>query len=378
MPLYHSSAAILGFGSVLESGSAISIGRKFSTKLFWQEVRSSGATIIQYVGETCRYLLSAPPQIDPATGENLDQKHNVRAAFGNGLRPEVWNEFKERFGIDGIAEFYASTEGPFATFNYSRNDFGKGAIGRNGSIYNTIIRNVALVDVDPISNEPLRDPRSGLCHRPNQGEPGEMLCRIPAKDLERRFQGYFGDSQATLSKVIYDVFHKGDAWFRTGDLMRWDKEGRLYFHDRLGDTFRWKSENVSTQEVSEAVASHASVFEANVYGVELPHHDGRAGCAALVMDETVTGRLDESLMRSLAEHVKESLPRFARPIFLRIMPPGSMEKTGTNKQMKVGLREQGVNVPEGDRSVMFWLNGDTYVPFTQKDLQELQGGRVKL
>ncbi|KAL2755655.1 hypothetical protein ACRALDRAFT_1051018 [Sodiomyces alcalophilus JCM 7366] len=379
MPLYHSSASLLGFLNVLEAGSTISLGRKFSTKSFWPEVRSSGATIIHYVGETCRYLLAAPPQVDPATGENLDRKHKVRAAFGNGLRPDVWNQFKERFGIEAIAEFYASTEGPLATWNYSRNDFAKGAVGRNGALYSILMASsLSLVEVDPVTYELLRDTKTGLCRTPKPGQPGEMLCHVPAKDLERRFQGYYGNPQATLSKVARDVFRKGDAWFRTGDLMRWDGEGRLFFHDRIGDTFRWKSENVSTQEVSEAVGSHPAVCEANVYGVELPHHDGRAGCAAIVLDEAGGSRLDEALLHSIATWVRQRLPRYAQPIFLRVMPPGTMETTSTNKQMKQGLREQGVNLPDGDHSQMFWLKGDTYVPFSKKDWQELNGGRVKL
>ncbi|OLN96932.1 Fatty acid transporter protein [Colletotrichum chlorophyti] len=375
MPLYHSSAALLGFGNVLEAHSTICIGRKFSTRLFWEEVRSSKATIIQYVGETCRYLLAAPPQVDPVTGECLDKKHNVRAAFGNGLRPDVWNKFKDRFGIDTIAEFYAATEGSFGTWNLSRNDFAKGAVGRNGMLYNLVMGpDVALAVMDENNEAPLRDERTGLCKPAKFGEPGELMFRLSPNDLERRFQGYYGNQDATNSKILRNVFSKGDAWFRTGDVVRWDCEGRLYFSDRIGDTFRWKSENVSTQEVGEAVGSHPAVQEANVYGVELPHHDGRAGCAAVVLGE----KPSQELLRSIAQHVKQSLPRFALPIFLRVMPPEAMQTTGTNKQQKHGLRAQGVKPGEEKAGVIYWLKNDTYVPFSQQDWDELNGGRLKL
>ncbi|EFQ31927.1 AMP-binding enzyme [Colletotrichum graminicola M1.001] len=373
MPLYHSSAALLGFLNVLEANGAICIGRKFSTKVFWEEVRSSGATIIQYVGETCRYLLAAPPQIDPLTGENLDKKHRVRVAFGNGLRPDVWNKFKDRFGIDTIAEFYAATEGSFGTWNLSRNDFAKGAVGRNGMLYSLILGfDVALAQMDENNEAPLRDKKTGMCKPAKPGEPGELIFRLSPNDLNRRFQGYYGNPDATKAKIMRDVFSKGDAWFRTGDVVRWDCEGRLYFSDRIGDTFRWKSENVSTQEVGEAVGSHPAVQEANVYGVELPNHDGRAGCAAVVLH----CKPSDEVMKSIAKHVKESLPKYALPLFLRVIPPHAMQRTGTNKQQKHDLRAQGVK--PGIPGDVYWLKNDTYVPFSKRDWDELNGGRVRL
>ncbi|WYZ43805.1 hypothetical protein EsH8_VII_000241 [Colletotrichum jinshuiense] len=375
MPLYHSSAALLGFGNVLEANGTICIGRKFSTKVFWEEVRSSKATIIQYVGETCRYLLAAAPQVDSVTGECLDKKHNVRVAFGNGLRPDVWNRFRDRFGIDTIAEFYAATEGSFGTWNLSRNDFAKGAVGRNGMLYSLIMGlDVALAEMDENNEAPLREKKTGLCKPAKAGEPGELMFRLSPKDLERRFQGYYGNPDATKAKIMRDVFSKGDAWFRTGDVVRWDREGRLYFSDRIGDTFRWKSENVSTQEVGEALGLHAAVQEANVYGVELPHHDGRAGCAAVVLHRQPS----DEVLQSIAQHVKQSLPKYALPIFMRVMPPEAMQTTGTNKQQKHGLRALGVKPGSADTGVVFWLKNDTYVPFSERDWNELNGGRVKL
>ncbi len=201
MPLYHSSAAILSFCATVVSGSTQALGRKFSTKTFWKDVRESGATGIQYVGETLRYLLAAPPQIDPVTGESLDKAHNVKAAFGNGLRPDIWNKFKARFGVETIAEFYAATEGTLGTWNISKNDLTTGAIGRNGWLYRALVGSgVAIVEVDFDKDEPWRDPETGFCKRQPSGQPGEMLFKLPADDLEKRFQGYYNNPKATASK----------------------------------------------------------------------------------------------------------------------------------------------------------------------------------
>ena len=203
---------LMGFSHALVVGATFAISRKFSTSHFWEDVRKHEASIIQYVGETCRYLLSAPPTIDPVTGDNLDRKHKVRVAFGNGLRPDVWNRFKERFGIDTIAEFYGATEGSFGTWNLSRNDFTMGAVGRNGSLYNLLLGgSLAIVRVDHEMELPYRDPKTGFCSRVRRGEPGELLFKLPAKNVKARFQGYYGDNDATSKKIMTSVFSKGDA-----------------------------------------------------------------------------------------------------------------------------------------------------------------------
>jgi acyl-CoA synthetase (AMP-forming)/AMP-acid ligase II len=386
MPLYHSAASCMSVLTVLFAGATQALGRKFSTRSFWDEVEATRSTMIQYVGETLRYLLAAPPRRDPATGEDLDRRHRVRLAFGNGLRPDVWDRFKERFGIDTLAELYTATEGTFATFNLSANDYARGAIGRHGWFYSNIMRrDVALVEVDWDTEAPLRDPATGFCRKVAPGEPGEMLFCLPADDIHSRFQGYYNNPEATAKKVLRDVFRKGDAYFRTGDVVRWTADGLIYFSDRIGDTFRWKSENVSTAEVSEAVGNHPAVREANVYGVELPHHDGRAGCAAVSLDAASAGpdALPDTL-RSLAAHVRAALPRFAVPIFLRVLdgdPGNSNQTTGTNKQQKQALRVAGVQPdPARDAELgrLFWLSADGYEPFQEKDWNELSGGRVKL
>jgi acyl-CoA synthetase (AMP-forming)/AMP-acid ligase II len=369
MPLYHSSASVLGVCAVLRAGSTVCLSKKFSHKTFWPEIRESKATILHYVGETCRYLLSAPPSA-------LDKEHRIRAAFGNGLRPDVWEPFKQRFGIDTIFEFYAATEAPTGLFNRSSNAFSAGAIARNGTLGNALMATkMTLVRMDPDSSEPVRDPKTGLCQICAYNEPGELLGALDAKNISQEFQGYYGNAKATSSKIIRDVKNKGDAYFRSGDLMRWDNEGRFYFVDRIGDTFRWKAENVSTAEVASALGSHPSVAEANVYGVEVPRHDGRAGCAAIVLRDLVSS---EQTLRSLADHTKKTLPAFARPIFLRVTK--EMQLTGTNKQQKHLLQKDGIDtaVVEAAGDSLYWLKDGTYVKFTKKHLETIEGGGVKL
>ncbi|OJJ46898.1 hypothetical protein ASPZODRAFT_151500 [Penicilliopsis zonata CBS 506.65] len=392
MPLYHSSASILGFMTCLMAGCTFIIGRKFSARGFMKEARDTDATIIQYVGETMRYLLAVPPEIDPITGENLDKKHKVRIAFGNGLRPDIWNRVKDRFNIPTIAEFYSATEATSGAWNYSSNDFAAGAIGRNGSLaYLVLSRGVTVVEVDYELQAPWRDPKTGLCKKVARGEPGELLYLIDAADTGEAFQGYYGNKSATESKIVRDVHKKGDAYFRSGDVIRWDSEGRWYFSDRLGDTFRWKGENVSTNEVAEALGAHPGIHEANVYGVALPNHDGRAGCSAIVLKDQVQSSTGESsgdderailvpsseVMSSIATHTLENLPKFAVPLFLRVT--SEMQSTGNNKQQKHVLRTEGVN-PKlvGPRDKLYWLQGSVYVPFEQKDWDRLEGGHVKL
>jgi len=360
--------------AALNIGCAVALGVRFSNRTFWSDVRRHQATVIQYVGETCRYLLAAPPELDPVTGEDLDKKHHVRLALGNGLRPDIWNRFKVRFGIESIAEFYGATEGPFSTYNYSSNDFAMGAVGRMGWLFNsTVGRRARLVAVDPASDEPYRDLKTGFCRVVRTGESGEMLFALPA-DTEKHFQGYFGDKSSTSAKVLRGVFKKGDAWFRTGDLLRQDSEGRVYFVDRIGDTFRWKSENVSTTEVAHVVGLHPQVQEANVYGVELPHHDGRVGCVALALH----GEANGAALASLAQHVRAGLPRYAVPVFLRITKGTGAHSTGTNKLQKHVLRAQGVSPHSVDGDELYWLKGGVYEKFGHDEWAHLNGGRVKL
>lgn len=360
MPLYHGTAAILAVCTGFSSGHTVCIGRKFKATKFWDEVRSSRANTIQYVGETLRYLLAVPPN------EN-DKKTGVKAAFGNGCRPEVWKLFRERFDIPVICEFFGATEANTALVNYNTNDFGAGAIGREGLMTRLLKRNTQVIlRIDPITEKVARG-ENGLCIRAAPNEDGELVALIDPKLPGADFLGYKNNKKATEKKVLRNVLVKGDAFFRTGDLIRKDHDGFTYFSDRLGDTFRWKGENVSTTEV--ALALSAVTEDPNVYGVSLPNIDGRAGCVAIVANRTTS-------LEKIATQVLKQLPKYAQPLFIRVVD--KMETTGTQKQLKVRLRNEGVD-PNVVKDPIFWLqNGNVYKAFTTSDWVALQNGRVKL
>lgn len=387
MPLYHATASILGFNAALMNGNSIAIGHRFSVSRFWDEVRDSEATVVQYVGETLRYLQDTPPKIDPVTGENLDRKHKVRILFGNGLRPDIWEKIKEKYGVQTVAEFYSATESTSGFWNFSSNSFSTGAIGRNGLLAGTMLgRNMGIVKVDIETEAPWRDPKTGFCLGLPKGEAGELLYAVDPNDVKAKFQGYFNNPEATDSKILRDVFKKGDAWFRTGDVVKWDREGRWYFSDRIGDTFRWRGENVSTNEVAGVFGDHPAISEANVYGVEVPHHDGRAGCAAIILKDNNDGAQDSppeapsAVLSSLGQHVTKNLPKYAVPQFLRVTR--ALQVTGNNKYQKHAMRVEGVNpsvlASKNSNDLLFWLRDGNYVPLRQSDYDRLNGGQVKL
>lgn len=362
------------------SGSTLALSPKFSKNTFWKEIRETNSDAILYIGEAMRYLLDAPTDHDPVTGENLDKKHNVKIVYGAGLRADVWPRFKERFGIDTIIEFYGATEGVMGTWNISRNSLSQGAVGRNGWLLQALFMNsrTIIVLVDWETDEPIRD-ESGCCIKAKLGESGELLLKVPPDDINSAFQGYFNNSGATQKKILRDVVMKGDAWFRTGDSLRWEGDGLLFFSDRLGDTFRWKGENVSTTEVGNVMGMHECVAEANVYGVELPHHDGRAGCAATMFRN---GQPTSQDLESLAAHMRKCLPRYAVPLFIRLVDEAGKASTttGTHKQQKVALRKAGVNPvgENGEEVTLYWLKGNAYVPFGKNEWQRMHSGNVKL
>jgi acyl-CoA synthetase (AMP-forming)/AMP-acid ligase II len=367
MPLYHSSATILNISVVLHAGATTILSHHFSPKTFFASATASNATMMQYIGEMCRYLLSTPPS-------PFDQSHTIRLAFGNGLRPDVWQNFKERFNILEIAEFYSATEAVGGTFIKSKNNFGLGAVGRAGTTLQTLMGSqTAIVKHDVDTGEPYRN-ASSLCERVTTGESGEYINALDPNNIRDKYVGYHNNKKASDSKILRDVFKKGDAWYRSGDLLRKDSQGRLFFVDRIGDTYRWKSENVSTNEVAEALSTSQHVDEINVYGVALPNHDGRAGCAAVMLKSTPSAQI----LKEIAQHAREKMPKFAIPLFLRVVK--EFEVTGTAKYTKHGLREQGVDPSKVGEDGLFWLpvGAEAYQKFGKRDWDGVVGGGVKL
>eukprot|EP01129_Flabellula_baltica_P017371 TRINITY_DN960_c1_g1_i2.p1 TRINITY_DN960_c1_g1~~TRINITY_DN960_c1_g1_i2.p1 ORF type:complete len:556 (+),score=124.32 TRINITY_DN960_c1_g1_i2:34-1668(+) len=268
LPLYHSAANLIGFSVAIQTNCSFVIRRKFSVSKFWQDCYMEKCTIIQYIGELLRYLVNSPP------GE-YDTKHSVRMAVGNGLRPDIWREFQQRFGIQNIGEFYASTEGNATLVNIR---FKEGAVGYFPKLLDFV--NTSVIVKYDVENDCVVRDSEGFCIPCGPGEVGEMLGRIKPDEEIATFSGYT-NKEATEKKILRNVFENGDTFFRTGDLLMRDSSGFYYFIDRIGDTFRWKGENVSTSEVELVLNNFPGLLEINVYGAQIPHRDGRAGMAAI-------------------------------------------------------------------------------------------------
>jgi fatty-acyl-CoA synthase len=355
LPLYHSAGGICAVGIALTAGGTLILRRKFSAQEFWNDCVKYDATFFQYIGELCRYLLNAP-------FSSNERAHHLRAITGNGLRPEIWPIFQERFAIPKIIEFYGATEGNVSMLNY---DGKVGAVGRVPHYMRKIVT-TRIVRFDIEHEMPVRGP-DGFCIECAAGEVGEAIGQI-LDEPGKTFDGY-SRAADTEKKILRDVFAKGDAWFRTGDLMKCDELGYFYFVDRIGDTFRWKGENVATSEVAEALGVVDGIKEANVYGVAVPGRDGRAGMASLVVapDFDVT---------SLAAKLAGNLPAYARPVFLRLQP--EMEITGTFKQRKVELVKEGFD-PDTIPDPLYVLDPETqrYVPLDKPRYDEIVAGHGK-
>lgn len=374
MPLYHSTAAMLGVCPSLITGACITISQKFLATTFWTQAKLSGLTHMQYVGEVCRYLLHSKPHPD-------QQAHNITIAYGNGLRKDIWMDFKKRFHIKAIGEFYASTESPIATTNLQYGDYGVGACRKYGSFINFLLSfNQILVKMDPEDeNEIWKDPKTGFAVKAQHGEPGELLMRIlNASNVEKTFQGYYGNKKATSSKVVTDVFKKGDAWFRTGDLLKDDADGLLYFVDRLGDTFRWKSENVSASEVENELMGSNAIKGSVVVGVKVPNHEGRAGFAVIEpRDEYLSGEKPiKELLNLIYDHTLKSLPNYAVPQFIKVID--HIESQHNHKVPKNQYKKQVLPKGTGGDEVIYWLNKTKYEELTTSAWDRIVKGSAKL
>ncbi|XP_027486966.1 very long-chain acyl-CoA synthetase-like isoform X1 [Corapipo altera] len=357
LPLYHSAGLLVGLGGCLNIGATCVLRSKFSASQFWADCRRYNVTVIQYVGELMRYLCNTPPRPD-------DREHGVRMALGNGMRAEVWKEFLRRFGPVSIREFYGATEGNAGLINYT----GKvGAVGR-ANVFLKFFTPFELIKYDVAAEKPVRDER-GLCIPLGPGETGLLVVKITR---HAPFHGYAGDARKTEQKVLRDVLAKGDAFFNSGDLLLMDHQGFLYFQDRVGDTFRWKGENVATTEVEATLATVEFIQEVNVYGVAVPGCEGRCGMAAVRLKDGATFDGD-----TLYAFTRDTLPSYAAPRFVRIQD--ALEITGTFKQSKSNLVREGFD-PQLVRDPLFFRDDSrrSYVPLTPDTFAAIQDMRLSL
>jgi len=358
LPMYHSVGGVQAIGAALVGGGSVVLRERFSTRHFWSDIIRWECTTFQYIGELCRYLLHANSSRDAAG-------HRIRVACGNGLAPAVWEEFKDRFQIPQILEFYAATEGGVSLFN---------AEGKPGSIgrvppYLVHRFSPALVQFDVDKGEPVRS-ELGLCVKCAPNEVGEALGRVVSDPsaVGSRFEGYT-DTNASEKRIVRDVLELGDEWIRTGDLMRKDEMGFFYFVDRVGDTFRWKGENVATSEVAEAICAFPGVKHANVYGVAIPGTEGRAGMATMVT-------ADDTDLVEFRKYLIGRLPAYARPIFLRIRD--EVEVTGTFKYSKAELARQGYDPSRSADIIYFDEPGSQkYVRLDNAGYNRIQSGQYR-
>ena len=355
LPLYHATGGLCALGAALLNGGSVVLKRRFSASHFWEEVQAEGCTMFVYIGELCRYLVNQPPN-------DLETRHKLRLAFGNGLRPDIWPVMKQRFRIPEILEFYGSTEGNVSLFNF---DGREGAVGRAPKWLRRRF-NVRVIQFDVEGEKAIRG-TNGLCIEAGAGQVGECIGKIGA-DARSQYTGYV-DKAASEKKVLHDVFEKGDAWFATGDLMRLDADGYLYFVDRIGDTFRWKGENVSTNEVAERLQAAPGVLQANVYGVAVEGAEGRAGMAALVVDESFD-------VKAFGDHIAQELPTYAQPLFVRVLP--AMDTTGTFKMRKMDLVADGYD-PAKVRGPLFFHDPKRgYLKVTKAVFDKIASGTMKV
>ncbi|KAM3958188.1 fatty acid transport protein 3 [Aphomia sociella] len=358
LPLHHTAGGVLGAGQALILGCTVVLRKKFSASNYWSDAAKYGCTVTQYIGEICRYLLAVPP------GPN-DRAHKVKVLIGNGLRPQIWQEFVQRFNVQRVLEFYGATEGNSNLVNL---DSKVGAIGFLSRLVSSIYP-LTLVKCDEITGDVLRDD-NGRCISCAPHEPGVLLGKIDAKKAILTFAGY-ADKTASEKKMVRNVKVDGDCYFNTGDILVMDHFGYFYFKDRTGDTFRWRGENVSTTEVEAVISSIVGLKDSVVYGVSIPNTEGKAGMVAIADPDK---KLDLSV---LAKGLKSTLPSYARPIFVRILPEPPL--TSTFKLRKKELVEQAYSISLHD-DPMYFLDQKTaeFVPLSQKMYDDIVQGVVKL
>ncbi|VEU22293.1 DEKNAAC103702 [Brettanomyces naardenensis] len=377
MPLYHGTGSILGALPAFEQRGTLSLGHKFSVSSYWAQVRLTNANTIQYVGEVCRYLVEAPE-----TEDERMYYGKVELAYGNGLRKDIWPKLKHRFGIKAIGEFYASSESPFATTCREENGTGVGAIRNNGWLADKFLGATiyTLVRMQPDDDNLIYRNKDGFCEEPHTGEKGELITKIwNPRDVKTTFPGYVNNEEATYSKVIRDVFHKGDAWVRSDDLMMRDGIGNIYFTDRMGDTFRWKSENVSTTEVENELLELDEIEYCAVVGCKVKNHEGRCGYAVL-QTRSNNEESDEELKQVLdkvADRVITHLPHFGRPCFVRF---DTIELTFSHKISKKRFRNPVLPAgPSGTQKVYYLdTKGKRYLPLDAESYEQIAREKIRI
>ena len=326
LPLYHGTGLMIGLGAAVTVGASSVLKRKLSVSQFWSDIKKTNSTCFVYIGEFIRYLMAAEPS-------SMDRDNGIKSVVGNGLRPDIWMDFKKRFKIDRIGEFYGASEGNGGFANVFNKDCTVGLPTAPSKI----------IPYDVEKDEIVRGP-DGFCEEMPEGSAGLLVIEVTEKS---QFEGYT-NAEATEKKILRDVFQKGDEYFNTGDLMKTVDVGFGYFQphfqfvDRIGDTFRWKGENVSTNEVGEIINQTEGIEFANVYGVEIPGTEGKAGMAAIVLDKGLV-EPDIALSKLFAT-VNENLPVYARPVFFRILR--DLPTTSTHKMQKNKLKSEAFNVRE--------------------------------
>lgn len=352
LPLYHATGTVVCWCGVIAGSATLALRRKFSTSSFWKDVQKFDASAIGYVGELCRYLMDAPVS-------ELEKGHRVKKMIGNGMRPNIWDKFKERFGVEEVLELYASSEGNVGFSNVFNFD---NTVGFSPTPY-------AIIQFDKEKNEAVRDAK-GWCKKVKKGEVGLLVGKITRRSP---FDGYT-DAEKNKSVVMKDVFKHGDSFFNTGDLVRDIGFRHAQFVDRLGDTFRWKGENVSTTEVENMVSEYEKIAEAVVYGVEIPDTNGRAGMAAITL--TDAAELNEQDCSAMVNLFKKSLPAYAVPVFLRIQK--QVETTGTFKYQKNKLKEQAFDPKQTDERLLVLLpNATAYCDLTPEIYANIQAYKYR-
>ncbi|XP_063238104.1 long-chain fatty acid transport protein 1-like [Bacillus rossius redtenbacheri] len=357
LPLYHTAGGMIGTGQVLLTGATMVVRKKFSASNFWSDCVEHNCTVAQYIGEICRYLLSAPERPE-------EKRHRIRLMFGNGLRPQIWRRFVDRFRVPRIGEFYGATEGISNIVNIDNTVGAVGFVPR----YATFAYPVCLVKVDDATHEPIRD-KDGFCMQCGPGETGMFIGKINPNKPIASFSGY-ADKKASEKKILRDVFKKGDQYFNSGDVLVMDEFGYFYFKDRTGDTFRWRGENVATSEVEAVISNVVGLKDAVVYGVEIPNVEGKAGMAAILDEES---SLD---LGQLAAGVRQQLPTYARPLFVRVL--SHLPLTGTYKLIKRDLQLEGFDITAIKDKLYYMDAKGQYSPLTRDVYEDILSNKLRL